>query len=129
MIETAEQFVHLRASDDPQNYRRAAHEEATEEVWLDVIQRYPAMREWVAHNKTVSLKILRVLAKDVDPRVRFAVAAKRELDGELFVALSEDDDDSVRHRLACNARCPLDILKRLSEDKVEFVAMEASERL
>lgn len=34
MITSAEEFVRLRSSHDPELYYRAAHEEADEAVWL-----------------------------------------------------------------------------------------------
>jgi hypothetical protein len=128
-IASAEEFVELRCSEDPAEYRRAAHDGATEAVWRDVIDRYPDMKEWVAHNKTVPLEILRVLATDSDAAVRSSVAAKRKLDRALFVALSADEDESVRHQLACNARLPLDLLAALATDREPFVAAAARERL
>jgi hypothetical protein len=37
MIESAEQFIALRTSSDPDLYHRAAHEPASTEVWLAII--------------------------------------------------------------------------------------------
>ncbi len=76
MIESADEFARLRTSADPAEYRRAAHDEATEETWRDVIVRFPEMRFWVAQNKTVPLSILEDLRKDSDGRVRSIVRAK-----------------------------------------------------
>lgn len=76
MIETPEEFVRLRTSDDPDEYRRAAHEEAATATWLDVIERYPDMRVWVAQNKTVPLEVLEVLRHDADEWVRSMVRCK-----------------------------------------------------
>ncbi|MGF9754534.1 hypothetical protein AAII07_04985 [Microvirga sp. 0TCS3.31] len=77
MIESAEEFVRLRTSTDPAEYRRAAHEEAAERTWIEVIERYPDMRSWVAHNKTVPLSILKILRHDADEQVRLTVTSKR----------------------------------------------------
>jgi hypothetical protein len=63
MISTAEEFVQLRTSEKPAEYLRAASEPAESGVWLEIISRYPAMREWVARNKTVTPEILRVLGR------------------------------------------------------------------
>jgi hypothetical protein len=126
-IASAEEFVELRCSEDPAEYGRAAHDSATVAVWRDVID--PDMKRWVAHNKTVPLEILRVLAADPDAAVRSWVAAKRKLDRDLFVRLSADDDESVRHRLACNARVPREVLEALAADREPFVAATARERL
>ena len=70
MIESAEEFIRLRGSGDPAEYGRAAHDQAPDGVWLDVIRRFPEYRFWVAHNKTVPVSILRILAADSDERVR-----------------------------------------------------------
>jgi hypothetical protein len=41
MIESAEEFITLRCSEEPELYTRAACDPAPEEVWLDVINHYP----------------------------------------------------------------------------------------
>ena len=76
MIESAEEFRRLRESDDPEDYRRAAHDEAPVEVWLEVIRRWPDMRFWVAQNKTVPVLVLEVLVDDPDQNVRDMVLRK-----------------------------------------------------
>jgi hypothetical protein len=129
MIQTAEEFVALRTSTDPTEYLRAASEEATELVWMDVIARYPEMRRWVAQNKTVPLRILEVLAVDPEPAVRFAVAMKNKLTQELFVTLAKDPDSSVRQRIAYNKNVPKHILHQLTCDESEIVATAANEQL
>lgn len=98
MIESAEEFVRLRTSSLPEEYLRAAEEEATTNVWIDVIQRYPGMRSWVAHNKSVPIEVLALLAVDPDPDVRSVVADRRKLTPELFRQLSADPDEAVRAR-------------------------------
>jgi len=77
VIESAEEFVRLRSSVDPAEYHRAAQEEASESTWLEVIDRFPDMRFWVAHNKTVPLSVLEILRHDPDDRVRHMVTSKR----------------------------------------------------
>lgn len=76
MIESAEEFVRLRTSEEPTEYRRAAHDDASEDTWRDVVERFPDMRFWVAQNKTVPLSILETLRDDPDERVRVMVRAK-----------------------------------------------------
>jgi hypothetical protein len=77
VIDSADEFVQLRTSEDPAEYDRAATEEAAEQTWLDVIERFPEMRFWVAQNKTVPLSVLDVLRHDSDERVRHMVTSKR----------------------------------------------------
>ncbi len=100
MIHSAEEFFALPTSSVPEEYRRAAHEEASPGVWHDVMERYPQLRSWVAHNKTVPLTVLVLLASDQDPDVRSAVADKRKLTIELFRQFACDPDDGVRARIA-----------------------------
>jgi hypothetical protein len=129
MIESVDEFVRLRASENPDDYDRAANEEAPEAIWLEVVDRFPDMRSWVAHNKTVPLAVLKLLAKDEDPNVRFTVAGKRKLDDALFRDLARDDDETVRHRVAMNAKTPRDLVGLLCRDKARSVAEAARKRL
>lgn len=124
-ITSAEEFVALRTSEDPTEYRRAAHEPAHEDVWRDVIHRFPEMKPWVAHNKTVPLPILRMLAADADPEIRASVAERRRLDRPLFELLAADSDPGVRGRLAFNKKLPLEIHVRLCDDPDPLVAEAA----
>jgi hypothetical protein len=76
MIESAEEFRHLPESENPQEYGRGAHDEASVEVWLEVIRRWPDMRFWVAQNKTVPISVLEILVNDPDEKVRNMVLRK-----------------------------------------------------
>lgn len=124
MISSASEFAQLRSSQLKEEYDRAAHEEASLEVWRDVIENYPELRKWVAHNKTVPLEILQELCK-FDVEVRFFVASKRKLSQELFNLLSADPDATVRQQIAANKKTPADILEKLLADKDEDVARVA----
>jgi hypothetical protein len=129
MIESAEEFVRLRCSQQRDEYRRAAHEPAPIGVWEEVIARFPEMRVWVVQNKTVPAEVLELLIHDRDPRVRSAIAEKRKLTRKLFDRLLDDSDASVRARLACNAKAPQDVLVRLASDPDPIVSSAARERL
>jgi hypothetical protein len=121
MIESAEEFVTLRTSSLPDEYIRAAQEEATICVWIDVMQRYPEMRSWMAHNKSVPIEVLAMLALDPDPDVRSVVADRRKLTPELFRQLSADADEAVRACIAYNKKVPLEVLETLAADPVDIV--------
>ncbi|EOR09703.1 hypothetical protein MMP65_13150 [Acinetobacter sp. ANC 3926] len=121
MIKSAEEFILLRNSETHDEYMRAAYENASDLVWIDVISRFPEMREWVAYNKTVPLNILETLARDKNESVRATVAMKRKLSPELFDLLSRDNSEEVRHRIACNKKTPIYILKMLTNDPIMFV--------
>ena len=129
MISSAEEFALLRCSDDLAEQQRAGSEEAPLEVWLKVISEIPELREWVAHNNTVPLSVLELLAHDPDSRVRATVATKRKLSPELQRVLARDIDSSVRERLACNAKCTIEVLQVLSTDAEAFVRAAAVRRL
>ena len=129
MIGSASEFVLLRMSDNPDEYGRAARDEAPESVWMELVRAYPEMRRWVAHNKTVPIHILELLASDGDENVRFAVAQKRKLTADLFDHLSRDPSPQVRQRIACNAKTPPEVLHRLAADADKSVASEARTRL
>ena len=44
MITSAAEFLQLRTSEDPSEYRRAAHEDAPESVWVEIVRDLPEMR-------------------------------------------------------------------------------------
>jgi hypothetical protein len=136
VIETAEEFVRLRTSQAASDYNRAAREPAALEVWLDVIARFPDMRQWVAHNKTIPMEILRHLADDPDRDVRLSVLAKRKVlsrshvDRPLVEKFSRDPDVMIRAGVAFHRNTPRDIIERLAkEDSSSWVRGKAMETL
>ena len=129
MIKSADEFVQLRRSQNPEEYLRAATDGASLEIWLEIVATYPDMLIWVAHNKTVPTQVLEKLAESPSREVRIAVAMKNKLSPRLFEALSEDDDDSVRERIAYNKNTPIEILKKLTSDRCERISNRALQRL
>jgi hypothetical protein len=129
VIESAEEFIRLRFSDAPEEYGRASSESAAPDVWREVIERYPEARFWVAHNKTVPLEILRMLANDPDPRVRSMVASKRKLTPDLLTMMAADPDESVRLAVVRHKNVPKDVLEQLRADTWEEVRDVARNRL
>jgi hypothetical protein len=129
MIKSAEEFVRLRVSDFPEEYSRAADDEAPLCVWLDVISRFPDMREWVACNKTVPMEVLELLARDDESCVRAVVAEKRKLSVSLFELLARDHDEMVRQRIAYNKKVPAYLLEELSLDSSPVVRSAALKSL
>lgn len=124
MIRSAQEFVELRTRNDA----RATHDEAPEFVWLEVIRRYPDFKEWVVHNKSVPPSILRLLARDPDPRVRFSVAAKNKCSPEILELLATDTDESVRARVARNKKAPAHVLESLRDDPSPLVTEAVDSR-
>ncbi|MCD0446252.1 hypothetical protein LO763_21810 [Glycomyces sp. A-F 0318] len=129
MIGSAEEFVALRSSSDPAEYQRAAHEEAPLEVWMTVIADHPAFRQWVAHNKTVPLEILDLLAGDEDVTVRLFVAGKRKMPDRILRRLAVDPDASVRLRVARHRNATGTTLRMLQSDSWDEVRNIAQDRL
>ena len=129
MIGSADEFQRLRTSDDPDQQRRATHDEAPLSVWRDVVARFPELRFWVAQNKTVPGEVLAELAADPDARVRSMVAAKRKLAPALQLQLAADPDEGVRQRIAWNSRATRAALELLVRDPWPLVAERARARL
>jgi hypothetical protein len=127
LITSADEFVALRTSEDHRDSRRAAEEAASPEVWLDVIDAYPEMRLWVAHNKTVPMEILELLARDPDSTVRWTVATKGKLTVELLELLARDPDETVRVRVARNRLVATGVLRLLAQD-YSWVVREAADQ-
>jgi hypothetical protein len=129
MIQSAAAFIRLRTSSAKADYDRAASEEAPIEVWRDLVKNHPDMKSWVAHNKTVPMEILEILAADRESDVRNAVARKRKLTKPLFEKLARDADEGVRLAVAYNANTPDEVLRLLVDDTWEQVAAKAKARL
>jgi hypothetical protein len=129
MITSADEFKVLFESESEQDHARLRFDEATDEVWFTILQRYPDAINTVILNKTVPLSILRYLSNSTDPRIRWEVAMKRKLDIDLFGKLSRDPDETVRVRIAYNKKTPKSILERLAIDESDQVAVIAKERL
>jgi len=126
-IESAEHFIKLRQSEEPEEYRIATWGEATERIWFELIDRHPAMRRWVAQNKTISPKILATLAADPDVRVRYAVLATMDLHPDVLCVLAKDTDAGIRRGVISHAQLPLEVLKSLCDDVDPDVAGDAAE--
>jgi hypothetical protein len=127
MINTAEEFIRLRTSSVPEEYGRAGRDEASYEVWIEIIEKHPDMRVWVAFNRTISLELQTILAKDEDPRVRSAIAGKYPLERGLYEMLAKDESEPIRRRIAHNKKTPLDILEKMMYDEVEDIRAAAKE--
>ncbi|MFD2329492.1 hypothetical protein ACFSR7_09595 [Cohnella sp. GCM10020058] len=129
MINSAEEFVRLRSSEKKDEYLKAAWDEAPVEVWLEVINRYPDMRKWVAHNKSIPVVIMEILAVDVDERVRFTVATKNRLPEDVQLILARDTSESVRQRIVYNKKATLKVLSILLNDDNEEIRSLAKNRM
>jgi hypothetical protein len=141
MINSVEEFIKLRKSQNPEEYNRANDDFLPDDVAFDLIENYPEMREYVSVNSTISLKVLNRLADDEDWLVRLGVLEMHPftgkkahtLDRHLLDKLSKDEDESIRRRVSCHPDTPIDILERLihdpSEDCVEFAKKNLARKL
>ena len=128
MIKTAQEFKILLESENNEKRLLARNLDAKVEVWHEVIDKYPELKEWVVLNKTIQLEILKILAKDPNESVRATVARKRKIDREIFDILKNDSSESVRHSLMCNTKVPIDLKKEIKVDDSEWLANELKEK-
>ncbi|WP_146057193.1 MULTISPECIES: hypothetical protein [unclassified Streptomyces] len=129
MIESIEEFLHLSASDDPREHRKAITEEAPEQIWIDLINGFAAERAAIAMNKTLPLSVLDILSRDPDSRVRSLVAMKKKLTPEILDRLARDEYEPIRHRVAQHKNTSMETLEVLRRDSWEQVRETADEHL
>ncbi|MFN8444524.1 MAG: HEAT repeat domain-containing protein [Caldilineaceae bacterium] len=129
MINSVEEFVRLRTSNNPEEYGRAIHEPVEEQVWLEIINSQPDMIFWVIQNKNVPLGVLKQLVTSPDPSIRRAVARKRKLSFDIFTQLAQDPDEYVRQTVANNPKTPKEILIKLVDDESLLVSQSAKGKL
>jgi hypothetical protein len=129
VIESAEEFVGLRASGDAADYQRIKQDEAPLEVWLAIVRNYPDMRFWVAFNRTLPVEVLRILAGDSDWRVRDKVASRRDAPGDILELLSSDGHEAVLSSVAGNPGTPAEALEILSRHSWDQIQEKSSRQL
>ncbi len=129
MIKSAKEFIKLRFSSNPDEYSRAANEEADVDTWMELINNHEDMREWVAHNKKIPLEIIRILAKDCNSTVRYHIATKRKIPVDVMELLVNDEDESIRMAIARNKSTPKEILKLLVNDDWKEIVKVTKKRL
>ncbi|WLG42750.1 hypothetical protein [Pseudomonas sp. FP1740] len=128
MIGSAEDFKRYIES-EIETERAKGHDMASDEVWFDVLSKYPELSREVVANNTISIEVLERLSLTEDASVRWDVAMKRRINRATFERLACDQDVSVRHRIACNPKVPSDILAQLALDEDEMVSAAAKKRL
>lgn len=129
MIISAEEFKRLRTSENLEEQRFSAQETAEVSVWFEVIEKFPELKVWVAHNKTIQLEVLEFLAKDQDEKVRSSIARKRKINQKIFDLLKNDRDENVRYALLSNTKLSLDMKKEVKVDDSEWLMKELNEKL
>ncbi|MGY2442971.1 hypothetical protein [Pseudomonas sp. SDO52101_S400] len=128
MINSADDFkCYAESKNEIENAR--INEAATEEVWLEVVSKYPELSRLVVANGSISTDVLERLSLSDDVDVRWDVAMKRRINSSTFERLATDKSVVVRHRIACNPKVPEDLLILLAEDENEMIAEAAKKRL
>jgi hypothetical protein len=122
-LNSVEEYLALVEEDDV----RARAVPVAESVWLELLVQGYSKRSILLH-KQLPITVLEILAKDIDPTIRSAVADKRAA-SPLLGRLALDESASVRARVACNAKATCEVLERLVDDSEPFVANAARKRL
>ncbi|KAA0996527.1 hypothetical protein FQ192_01785 [Pseudomonas sp. ANT_J12] len=128
MINSAEEFKrYLQSKNEVE--RAKAEDAASDEVWFEILLKYPELARQVVANNTISVEVLERLSLIDDAVVRWDVAMKRRINRATFERLACDGDIKVRHRIACNPKVPKAILAKLVADEDEMVSAAAKKRL
>ncbi|WP_141685051.1 hypothetical protein [Burkholderia stabilis] len=127
-IKSADEFKVYAESENANEFAKV-YEESTDEVWVEVLLKYPALSRLVAANNTNSMNVMNYLSRSGDWMTRCDVATKRRISREIFERLASDVHPGVRQAIACNPKVPEDILAGLVDDVDNLVAEAAKERL
>ena len=126
-ISSAEEYKAFAESDDENQFSKTFGT-ASEEVWTDILTKYPNLARHVVFNNSVSIGVLELAIDVGDVWTRFDVAMKRRISRRIFDKLSADKDASVREQIALNPKVPEDILKKLCMDEDTMVSSAAKEK-
>ena len=129
MISSAEEFKKLRTSKSVEEQRLSTLESADIKVWYDVIQKFPDLKEWVIHNKTIQIEILEYLATDEDQKIRYAIAKKRKINKKIFDLLKTDSDETVRHALISNNGLTMELKQEIKVEDSEWLRSQLVEKI
>ena len=116
MISSAEEFIGLVESSVAVDNSRAVIEEASDEVWLDVANKYPDYEGYIIQNNTISLEVIDFLSRSKNCNTRHDVAMKRGAGENVLIKLSRDDHPIVRQAVAANKKTPRATLRQLCSD-------------
>ena len=108
---------------------RFALDEASEEVWFEIIERCPKHLRNVAMNKNLPVTVIELLSTNQNEEVRYQIANKRATPSRILEKLASDDAESVRMRVVYNPKVTVPILKKLLTDESVEIRKKASEIL
>ncbi|MFP4600549.1 MAG: hypothetical protein ACLFVJ_20005 [Persicimonas sp.] len=100
-----------------------------ESLAMEIVADYPEHREALARNKTISEPVIRKLALDEDPEVRWRISHKRATPPDVQIELASDPSEDVRSGICRNPKVPREALEILAEDSVDWIREDARERL
>ncbi|MDC6380958.1 hypothetical protein BW687_012335 [Pseudomonas graminis] len=128
MITSAEEFKRYVES-EIEDENAKAFDPAPDDVWFDVLLKYPELSRDVVFNHTISVDVLERLCLCDDMHVRWEIAIKRRINRAIFEQLARDKSIIIRHRIACNPKAPEDILAQLAGDEDPIVSEAARKRI
>lgn len=100
-----------------------------ESLAMEIIADHPEHREDLAINKTISEPVIRKLAKDENPDVRWRIARKRATPPDVQIEFAHDPSEDVRITVCRNPKVPREALEILANDDVDWIREEAQKRL
>ncbi|MFK0313324.1 hypothetical protein ACIQUF_19090 [Pseudomonas sp. NPDC090233] len=106
MINSAEEFIALADSDNPETRSRSLTESASIQVWERVISSYGDYETHILRNITIPMRIIETLANSKQWKTRHAVARKRKSGSQILTILSHDEEPLVRQAVAANKKHP-----------------------
>ena len=125
MIDNIKEYINLADSNNLEDNNRTKMEQLSSEVISEIIHNYPERKAWLVHNKHIPIDVLRLLCTDSNSDVRFTVAMKNKNDRYIFETLMKDPDFSIRMAVVRNKKIPMDLLRRMADDKSDKIATEA----
>lgn len=125
IVNTIEEFEAVRAEHDSRTFRV----QIPDRLAMEIVADYPEHREALASNKTISEPVIRALAVDEDPDVRWRISHKRATPPDVQIELAADSSEDVRIGICRNPKVPREALEILAEDAVDWIREEAQERL
>ena len=125
MIDNIKEYINLADSNNLEDNNRTKMEQLSSEVISEIIHNYPERKAWLVHNKHIPIDVLRILCTDSNSDVRFTVAMKNKNDRYIFETLMKDPDFSIRMAVVRNKKTPMDLLRRMADDKSDKISTEA----
>lgn len=129
MITSVDEFLSLCASGKLVDINRSLQDEASIEIWMELVSNFSPHQIDVAQNRTIPPEIMRILATQGDEVVRTILAEKRKLPVDIFGLLANDSSELVRKKIAANQKTPIEIVENLANDENEDVSRVAKFRL